>query len=576
MKYFVYCRKSTEGEDRQILSLPAQKRELQDLARKHKLEIVEIFSEAASAYKLGRPQFNEMLRRLQEGEADAILTWTYSRLARNALDGAMLIHSLDEGIIKEIRTPGGYCDGSGNSKFMLQLEFAMSKKTSDDNSEAVIRGNKEKILRGWDIRRHAGYRFVEEPLTGEKIIDTDPERFDLVKNALHLILQHRSVTEVLEILNTQWGYRTPKTRKLGGKPMSLSNFYKILHEEFYCGWIYTADGERIKAKHVPMITEAEYWNIQEILGKKGKPRPKWLELPYRGLIKCGECDCSVCMEEKIQCICSACKTKFASKNRTDCPECGLSIDKMNNPTHLHYVYGRCTKKKVNIKCSQKTIKIEELEHILSEYLLGLNLSPRVTEWVLKQLEKQNATQFQTNSQVRQNLERNIEEIQKQLDSLLASFTSPSNAAHELITPDEYKEHKRKLITSKAKIQEQLTDSLAQSDTWMETAEGAFDFARTAYTRFNTGDYKTRTEIIKQLGLNLTLKDRKITIDQPQPWLFMYKANQKLAELKNRRLEPEKSIDNYDKTGIVDEVISTLQGWRESNSRQGFWRPLFYH
>ena len=61
LKYVIYTRKSTESEDRQILSLPAQKRELNKFANKNKLHVVARFSEAASAYKPGREQFNQML-----------------------------------------------------------------------------------------------------------------------------------------------------------------------------------------------------------------------------------------------------------------------------------------------------------------------------------------------------------------------------------------------------------------------------------------------------------------------------------------------------------------------------------
>jgi hypothetical protein len=114
-----------------------------------------------------------------------------------------------------------------------------------------------------------------------------------------------------------------------------------------------------------------------------------------------------------------------------------------------------------------------------------------------------------------------------------------------------------------------------TDTYKKDAEEKFNFAVTARERFNTDDYALKTEIIRELGSNLFLKDGKITVQQEYPWLFMQKANRKLAVLKEQGFEPEKSIDEYEKTGTSNAVISTLQARKESNLRQGFWRPLFY-
>ena len=49
MKYIIYVRKSTEEDDRQILSIQAQLTELREFAAKEKLEIVASFEEAKTA-----------------------------------------------------------------------------------------------------------------------------------------------------------------------------------------------------------------------------------------------------------------------------------------------------------------------------------------------------------------------------------------------------------------------------------------------------------------------------------------------------------------------------------------------
>ena len=75
MRYVIYARKSSESEERQILSIEAQLAELQEYSAKEKLEIVASFQEAQTAKEPGRTKFAEMLSFLNENKADGILSW---------------------------------------------------------------------------------------------------------------------------------------------------------------------------------------------------------------------------------------------------------------------------------------------------------------------------------------------------------------------------------------------------------------------------------------------------------------------------------------------------------------------
>ena len=75
MKYFIYTRKSTESEERQILSIESQISELKEFAAKEKLEIVASLCEAKTAKEPGRMKFAEMLAILESGKADGIISW---------------------------------------------------------------------------------------------------------------------------------------------------------------------------------------------------------------------------------------------------------------------------------------------------------------------------------------------------------------------------------------------------------------------------------------------------------------------------------------------------------------------
>ena len=65
-KYFLYARKSTEEDDRQVMSIEAQLFELREYARKENLEIIEEFQESKSAKTPGQPVFNEMMDKIEK------------------------------------------------------------------------------------------------------------------------------------------------------------------------------------------------------------------------------------------------------------------------------------------------------------------------------------------------------------------------------------------------------------------------------------------------------------------------------------------------------------------------------
>src|SRR4030042_25167 len=91
-KFFLYARKSTDIEDKQILSIEAQITELRAFAKQNNLDIVEEFIEKQSAKIPGRPIFNTMLEKIESGKANGILAWHPDRLARNSVDGGQIIY----------------------------------------------------------------------------------------------------------------------------------------------------------------------------------------------------------------------------------------------------------------------------------------------------------------------------------------------------------------------------------------------------------------------------------------------------------------------------------------------------
>ena len=147
-RYILYARKSTDVEDKQVLSIEAQLAELRKFAEDNQLTVVDTVIEKKSAKTPGRPKFGDMLTRIQNGEANGVLAWHPDRLARNSVDGGQLIYLLDQRKLADLKFQTFWFENTSQGKFMLNIAFGQSKYYVDNLSENTKRGLRQKVRRG--------------------------------------------------------------------------------------------------------------------------------------------------------------------------------------------------------------------------------------------------------------------------------------------------------------------------------------------------------------------------------------------------------------------------------------------
>lgn len=497
-QYIIYCRKSSESEERQVLSIESQIKELKELTERLNLKVSEILTESQSAKYPGRPIFNEMMKKVYRGQIKGVICWKLDRLARNPIDGSSLIWALDQGKVAEIVTPHGTFKNNSNDKFLMQIEFGMAKKYVDDLSDNVKRGNRAKLEKGW-LPSLAPLGYLNEPK--ERTIVKDLERFPLIRKMWDILLQGIRPSEILRIANEEWGFRTRIHKKIGGKPLSMSGLYKIFGNPFYYGLIERKEGI-FQGKHEPMLTEDEYWKAQEILGRKGNSRPKEHHFAFTGLMRCGECGCMITAEEKI------------------------------NRYGYHYSYYRCTKKKRDIDCSQRYINSKDLEGQISEYLEKIHIPDRILKLAIDYLKEEAKEENEKYLDIQKSLENSYSDCQKKLDNL------NQMRLKDLIDDEEYMREKKRLFREKIKLEESLKNGNDKGRRATELTEKTFNFAAKAKDRFQNGSLEDKRAILQGLGSNLSLKDKKLFIQVEKPLILIENGLRKLnGEIGT--LEPQK-------------------------------------
>jgi DNA invertase Pin-like site-specific DNA recombinase len=483
-RYFTYCRKSSEDEDHQVLSIESQRQELRRYVEREKLQIVAVREEARSARTPGRPVFNDLLKRIERGQADGIVAWHPDRLARNALDGGRVIHLLDTGKLTSLRFPTYTFENTPQGKFMLAIMFGQSKYYVDSLSENIRRGNRTKREKGW-LPGRAPIGYVNgRSAAGDKIILPDPERFPVMKRLWELLLSEGySVPQILEIATNDLGLRTPKRKRRGGSPLSVSGIYRVFSNPFYAGHI-LYQGQWHPAKHESMITVAQFEHAQALLGRTTRARPKEHIFAYSGLMKCGYCGSSITAEEKVN--------RYGSR----------------------YVYYRCTHKKGDLSCGEKSLEEDQLEEQIVAFLKAIHVDRHEVDRLLAIIDEAAAKEHETDGGVKRAVEHSLEDCGRNLESLTKL------RYRELISDDEFIRQRAGLTQEQAKLKQRLAQ--LEAEQWIAPSRKLFLFSNRAVFWLLHGTATEKRLILSTVGSHLTLRSKKLSIDAKKPFQIVQK------------------------------------------------------
>ncbi len=346
IRYCLYARKSSEDDERQALSIDSQINEMMTVAKRDDLEIVEVRKESHSAKDSGqRPVFLQLMADIRSGMFTGIVTWAPDRLSRNAGDLGSLVDMMDQGLLKEIRTPAQRFTNSPNEKFLLMILCSQAKLENYNRGINVKRGLKNKCELG--IRpgiAPLGYLNERSPDRNKGKIIVDPVRAPFIKQMFEKVAADGLSGRDLFRWIYDAGFRTRI-----GKRITLSMVYKILHNPFYTGRFEhpVGGGAWYKGRYEPLISQQLFDDVQRFLSAGQEREWGTHDFAFTRLMMCGHCGSGVTADEKRK--------------------------QMKNGTVKRYVYYRCTHSR-NLACHAPGIREEDLIEQLIEILDGLSLN----------------------------------------------------------------------------------------------------------------------------------------------------------------------------------------------------------
>ncbi len=461
-KYFLYARKSTEDDDRQVMSIESQLFELREFARKENLEILQEFQESKSAKTPGRDIFGKMMEQVERMDGVGILAWHPDRLARNSMDGGKIIYSVDTKKIVSLRFPTFWFEPTPQGLFMLQVAFGQSKYYSDNLSENIKRGVRQKLRRG-EWLNLAPFGYVNNPKV--RNIEPHPNNARVVNLAFEeYAKKSHSFISLVQFLADLGVVSRNQT------PLAKASIKRMLTNRAYLGFVKHGN-EWFNGNFAPIVSPALFEAVQKVLQTKERPRKRKAkhDFPFTGLFRCAECGSMI------------------------------SAQWATGKSGHRYRYYRCSKKRG--LCGQSYVQEKNLAEQLKARLETFSLCSEYTDWMLakvKEWEHSENTGLQSEFQ---NLSEGIKANDARLEKLVSTYLD-DNVSKEI-----YLKKKDEIMRASLALKEKKKDFENGRNNWVEPLRKWILDTKQADFLSKSEDYHSIKAFVQKIGTNPEIRDK---------------------------------------------------------------------
>jgi len=304
MKAIIYCRVSTDDQEREGTSLQTQMEACLSYCREKKYEVSYRFSEAYSGLTLSRPKMNELRELVRTGVIDVVVIFCLDRLSRDPTDGVIITQELEkQGVILEAVTET--VESTELGKLISYIRGFASKLEVEKIKERTMRG-KMACLKDGKLPQGTGigiYGYKWDKPAGRRVIVEHEAK--VVQKIYNMAVSGISTNQIAISLN-----------KANIKTKSGSLWYpltvrRILFNQTYTGKTYFGQTKRISKTKIqvqprenwillpdvtpPIITDEIFNLAREAMNKAKESRPIKPKGSYllTGFMRCKKCNSTI-------------------------------------------------------------------------------------------------------------------------------------------------------------------------------------------------------------------------------------------------------------------------------------------
>jgi DNA invertase Pin-like site-specific DNA recombinase len=362
-----------------------------------------------------RPAFQEMLKDIEKGKINAVITKDLSRLGRDYIQSGYYLEqyfpSRKVRYISILDNIDTFLDSANND--IAPFKSLFNDMTSKDTSKKIRSILKDKKRQGLFLGSEAPFGYMKDPYNKHHLI-VDPSTAQIVRMIFDYALSGMGITDISTILNNEhiktphaYKNRRPTYRKININMWTNSSINKILSNRVYIGDLVQNVQSKLNYKskkkikldqnlwiiventHEAIVTKEEFNIIQNSPNRGKKPIKEREKLLLENLVFCKECGGTL----------------------------GASFNKRQNSWSLNCnKYARSPRLRLCVPHFMpykkfEMIILERVRKVCEEYLKTIDINK-----ILDKMPKNNYEEIKINKE-KQLLKNKINELTKKLDTL---------------------------------------------------------------------------------------------------------------------------------------------------------------